>query len=58
MKNLKNKNKENLKSEKGAITLFVIIAMMFFLVILLVMYMGNMQKLRNQKDQIEVGGRS
>ena len=53
MKRTKKNYLPDFKNQKGAITLFVIIAMIFFLAIVLVMYMGNMKKLRNQKEQIE-----
>ena len=42
----------NLKSQKGSVTLFVLIAVLFFSVILLGMYNSNMNKLQTQDKDI------
>ena len=42
----------NLKSQKGSVTLFVLIAVLFFSVILLGMYNSNMNKLQTQDRDI------
>lgn len=47
-----NKNKR--KSEKGSITLFVVIAMMFFSIVLLMGFTGVKNKIAAQNKKIEV----
>lgn len=51
MKKIKLKNK--LKSEKGSITIFVLTSMFFFLVILLSIYMNNVNKNSNINKDIK-----
>lgn len=48
-KSIKTYNK---KSEKGAITLFVLIACMFFGAILMSLYISNLDKLQVQEQEI------
>ena len=43
---------KNLNSQKGSATLFVLIAVLFFSVILLSVYNGNMNKLQTQDRDI------
>ena len=42
----------NFKSQKGSVTLFVLIAVLFFSVILLGMYNSNMNKLQAQDRDV------
>ena len=46
-------NKLNIKQEKGSITLFVLIAMMFFLMIVVGIYMQSQNKLQAQYSEID-----
>ena len=46
-------NKLNIKQEKGSITLFVVIAMMFFLMIVVGIYMQSQNKLQAQYSEID-----
>lgn len=50
MRKIKEKTKQ---SEKGAITLFVLVAMLFFTIILILIFSGKMNKIDSQKKQIE-----
>lgn len=50
---MKNKN-NNRKSEKGSVTLFVLIAMMFFLMILLSLFVGAKNKMTEQSKKIKI----
>ena len=47
------KNKINLKSEKGAITLYVLMAMLFFSAFLAGIYVSNLRKNVMQQEYIE-----
>lgn len=49
MKKVKNKR----KSERGSVTLFVLVTMMLFTVILFLNYANQAEKIGNQKKQIE-----
>ena len=42
----------NIKSQKGSVTLFVLIAVLFFSIILFGVYKSNMNKLRDQESSI------
>ncbi len=48
-----NDIKKFVKQEKGSITLFVLSAMLFFVTILTLTYMSQVDKVNNQKKQIE-----
>ena len=50
MREIKKKIK---KSEKGSITLFALVAMLFFTIILVLAYSGQMDKINSQKKQVE-----
>lgn len=52
MKN-KSSKKINLKSEKGAITLYVLMAMLFFSAFLTGVYVMNLRKNTTQQEYIE-----
>lgn len=41
------------KNEKGSITLFVLVAMLFFTIILILSFGGQMNKIDSQKKQVE-----
>lgn len=41
------------KNEKGSITLFVLVAMLFFTIILILSYSGQMNKISSQRKQVE-----
>lgn len=54
MKNYKKINcKKSIKSEKGSITLFVLIAMIFFLTTAITIYITNMNKSISQQQDIK-----
>ena len=42
----------NIKSQKGSVTLFVLIAVLFFSIILFGVYKSNMNDLRDQESSI------
>ncbi len=50
MNEIKKKRK---KSERGSITLFTLVAMLFFITVLILSYSGQMSKLSSQRKQIE-----
>ena len=49
MKNFKN----IIKNEKGSVTLFVLIAMIFFLIVTISIYVNSQSKLQAQNAEIE-----
>ena len=49
----KEKNFLGLKNENGSITLFVLIAMLFFLIVVLGIYFGSQNKLQAQTSEID-----
>lgn len=53
MKKLKSLTK-TMKSEKGAITLFVVVLLLFFLIALITNYVGMQNKIREQEKQIKM----
>ena len=51
MKNIKNYQK--IKQEKGSITLYVLISMFFFIVVVLGIYFNSDSKMQKQNKEIE-----
>ncbi len=49
---IKKTKDSRIKSEKGSITLFVLVSMMFFLLLLVFAYMNQSDKMSAQKKQI------
>lgn len=47
------KMRDNLKNEKGSITLFVLIAMLFFVVSLFSIYVSNNNRIQTLESEIE-----
>ena len=47
------KYKNEIKSQKGSITLYVLISMMFFLIIILGIYFSSSNKIQKQEEEIE-----
>ena len=43
----------NIKGEKGSITLFVVISMLFFLIVIVGLYINSSYKLQKQDKEIE-----
>lgn len=50
----KSQKKLNLKSQKGAITLYVLMAMLFFSAFLTGVYVMNLRKNATQQEYIEI----
>lgn len=50
---MRTKEINNKKSEKGAITLFVLLACLFFVFILSGIYISNLNKLQVQEQQVK-----
>ena len=53
MQNKRKLKKSIIRNEKGSITLFVLIAMLFFIITLLAMYVSNNTKVQAQLSEIE-----
>ena len=51
MKNIKNYQK--IKQEKGSITLYVLISMIFFIVVILGIYLNSNSKTQKQNKEIQ-----
>lgn len=51
MKNIKNYHK--IKQEKGSITLYVLISMIFFIVVILGIYLNSNSKTQKQNKEIQ-----
>ena len=51
MKNIKNYQK--IKQEKGSITLYVLISMLLFIVVILAIYFNSNSKMQKQNKEIE-----
>lgn len=45
--------KSNIKEQKGSITLFVLLSIMFFVVVLMGLYINSSYKLQKQQKDIE-----
>lgn len=45
--------KSNIKEQKGSITLFVLISIMFFVIVLMGLYINSSYKMQKQQREIE-----
>ena len=46
------KNKSTIKSQKGSITMYVLVSMIFFIVVILQIYIYTSNNLQKQEEQI------